>query len=60
MVDSTLVRGCACREIRELFDVAVIPGTACPMAIGTDLPDMRTMLSFDPEFGPLLPESRNA
>ena len=40
-------------EIRELFDVAVLPGTACPMAIGTDSPEIRSMLSYDSEFGPL-------
>jgi uncharacterized protein (TIGR03032 family) len=47
-------------EIRELFDVAAIPGTACPMAIGTDSPEMRTMLSFDPVFGPLSLEGPKA
>lgn len=41
--------------ITELFDIAVIPGVACPMAIGVDSPEMRTMVTFDAEFGPLIP-----
>jgi uncharacterized protein (TIGR03032 family) len=40
-------------EIRELFDIAVVPRAVCPMAIGTDSPEIRNMLSFDPEFGTL-------
>lgn len=41
-------------EIRELFDVAVISGLTCPMAIGADSPEMRNLLSFDSEFGELV------
>ncbi|NBB15861.1 TIGR03032 family protein [Caulobacter sp. SLTY] len=41
--------------ITELFDIAALPGVACPMAVGIDSPDMQTMITFDPEFGPLAP-----
>lgn len=41
--------------IKELFDVAVIPGVECPMALGIGSPDIQSLISFDPEFGPLLP-----
>ena len=41
--------------IRELFDVAVLPGTSCPMALGANSSDIRSLISFDPEFGPLQP-----
>ena len=41
--------------IKELFDVAVIPGVICPMALGTSSPDIRSLISFDREFGPLAP-----
>jgi uncharacterized protein (TIGR03032 family) len=43
--------------IRELFDVAVIPGTDCPMALGASSPDIRSLISFDQEFGPLQPSN---
>jgi uncharacterized protein (TIGR03032 family) len=39
--------------IRELFDVAVIPETRCPMALGVGSPDIQSLISFDAEFGPL-------
>ena len=42
-------------EIKELFDVAVIPETTLPMAIGLNSPEIHSMTSFDREFGPLLP-----
>ena len=42
-------------EIKELFDVAVIPNVACPMALGISSPDIEKMLSYDAEFGPLVP-----
>lgn len=42
-------------EIKELFDVAVIPDVVCPMALGIASPDIETMLSFESEFGPLAP-----
>ncbi len=41
--------------ITELFDIAVIPDTVCPMAIGVDSPDLRSMVTFDPDFAPLDP-----
>jgi len=41
--------------IRELFDVAVIPETICPMALGMNSPDIQSLISFDPEFGALQP-----
>lgn len=44
-------------EIRELFDVAVMPSVQLPMAIGLNTPEIHTMTSFDPEFAPLSPPS---
>ena len=41
--------------IKELFDVAVIPETACPMALGVSSPDIQSLTSFEPEFGSLTP-----
>lgn len=40
--------------IKELFDVAVIPGVQCPMALGVQSPDIQSLISFDAEFGPLI------
>jgi hypothetical protein len=42
-------------EIKELFDVAVIPDVICPMALGAASPDIQSMISFDAEFAPLVP-----
>jgi uncharacterized protein (TIGR03032 family) len=42
--------------IKELFDVAAIPDVACPMALGVNSPDIQSLISFDPEFGPLVPQ----
>lgn len=42
-------------EIRELFDVAVIPEAQLPMAIGLNMPEIHSMTSFDSEFAPLDP-----
>jgi len=39
--------------IKELFDVAVIPETICPMALGVHSPDIQSLISYEPEFGPL-------
>ncbi|HYD13246.1 MAG TPA: TIGR03032 family protein [Allosphingosinicella sp.] len=39
--------------IKELFDVAVIPDVRCPMALGVQSTDIQSLISFDPEFGPL-------
>lgn len=41
-------------DIKELIDVAVLPAARCPMAIGTDSPEIRSLLSFDPEIGSLV------
>jgi uncharacterized protein (TIGR03032 family) len=41
--------------IKELFDVAVIPEAVCPMALGVSSPDIQSLISFEPEFGPLAP-----
>lgn len=41
--------------IRELFDVAVIAGAACPMALGIGSPDIQSLISFDAEFADLVP-----
>jgi uncharacterized protein (TIGR03032 family) len=41
--------------IKELFDVAAIPETICPMALGVSSPDIQSLISFEPEFGPLVP-----
>ncbi|WP_421729556.1 TIGR03032 family protein [Brevundimonas sp.] len=41
--------------VTELFDVAVIPDTVCPMAVSSTSAEMRTILPFDQTFGPLNP-----
>jgi uncharacterized protein (TIGR03032 family) len=41
--------------IRELFDVAVIPQTICPMAIGVDTREISSMITFERDFAPLDP-----
>lgn len=43
--------------ITELFDVVVIPDVRCPMALGLNSPDIQSLISVDPEFGPLTPPS---
>ena len=42
-------------QIAELFDVAIIPDTLCPMAIGINSPEIHSMITFDKEFAPLIP-----
>ncbi len=42
--------------IRELFDVAVLPDVICPMAVGVSSPEIRSLVSHDREFGPLMIE----
>jgi len=44
--------------IKELFDVAVIPDVLCPMALGVQSPDIQSLISFEPEFGPLQPPAQ--
>lgn len=40
-------------HITELFDVAAMPGVACPMSIGLDSLEIRSTISFDPAITPL-------
>ena len=42
-------------QIKELFDVAVIPQTILPMAIGVNSPEIHSMITFDKQFAPLIP-----
>ena len=39
--------------ITELFDVAAMPGVACPMSLGIDSLEIRSTITFDPEIRPL-------
>ena len=41
-------------HVKELFDVAVIPQSQCPMAIGVNSPEIANMISFDKQFAPLI------
>ena len=41
--------------IEELFDVAVIAGKTCPMAVGTQSSEIQSLYSFEQEFGVLRP-----
>ena len=34
-------------NVAEIYDVAVIPGVACPMALGLASPDIRTLITHD-------------
>ena len=34
-------------RIRELFDVAIMEGPLCPMAIGSDVPEQHTLITVD-------------
>lgn len=43
--------------IKELFDVTVIPEVRCPMALGVQSTDIQSLISFDPEFAPLVPQA---
>ncbi len=40
-------------HIKELFDIAILPGVVCPMGVGVNAPEMSTMLNFEETFGPL-------
>jgi uncharacterized protein (TIGR03032 family) len=44
--------------IKELFDVAVIPETRCPMALGVNSSDIQSLIFYDPEFGSLTPPAK--
>ena len=39
--------------IGELFNVGVIPGARCPMALEVGTPEVQHTISFEPTFGPL-------
>jgi uncharacterized protein (TIGR03032 family) len=39
--------------IKELFDVGVIPGSRCPMALGVGTPEVQHTITFDPELAPI-------
>jgi uncharacterized protein (TIGR03032 family) len=41
--------------IGELFDVAVIPDAVCPMAVGPRTAEIRSLISFENDFAPLIP-----
>jgi len=47
-------------HVKELFDVAVIPDAQCPMALGVNSSDIQTLISFDPDFAPLVPAGQVA
>ena len=42
-------------EITELFDVAVLAGVRCPMAVGVDSQEIRSLLTHESDIGPLSP-----
>lgn len=39
--------------IKELFDVGVIPGARCPMALGIGTPEVQQTISIDPDMAPI-------
>jgi uncharacterized protein (TIGR03032 family) len=39
--------------IKELFDVGVIPGARCPMALGIGTPELQHTITFEEEMAPL-------
>jgi uncharacterized protein (TIGR03032 family) len=41
--------------IKELFDVAIVPDTLCPMALGVGSNDIQSLISFEEAFAPLIP-----
>lgn len=41
--------------IDELFDVAILPGVRCPMALGPATPEVQQTISFDSAIAPLPP-----
>ncbi len=42
-------------SITELFDVAVLPGVMSPISMSPEAPGLRTLYSYDADFGPLSP-----
>jgi uncharacterized protein (TIGR03032 family) len=41
--------------VRELFDVTVLPDVQCPMSIGLAAPELRSMITIEAGFAPLIP-----
>jgi len=39
--------------ITELFDIAVLDDGLCPMALGVDSPELKTMVTFETAFAPM-------
>jgi uncharacterized protein (TIGR03032 family) len=39
--------------IKELFDVGVIPGSRCPMALGVGTPEVQHTISYETELAPI-------
>jgi uncharacterized protein (TIGR03032 family) len=39
--------------IKELFDVGVIPGSQCPMALGIGTPEVQSTISIEPDMAPI-------
>jgi uncharacterized protein (TIGR03032 family) len=46
--------------VKELFDVAAIPGAVCPMAIGIDSAEITSMITYERDFAPLDPTAPQA
>jgi uncharacterized protein (TIGR03032 family) len=46
-------------EFSELFDVAVVPATRCAVAIAPDSPVLQDAVTFEHDFAPLAPASRD-
>jgi uncharacterized protein (TIGR03032 family) len=44
-------------HIKELFDVAVIPGAQCAMSVGLGSNEIQSMITFEPTFAPLVPQA---
>ena len=42
-------------HVGELFDVVVLPGVACPMALRPDGEGLESLVSFEPRLGPIDP-----
>ncbi len=46
--------------IKELFDVAVLPGVRCPMAVALGSIELQNMITFDRQFAPRVMPERKA
>jgi uncharacterized protein (TIGR03032 family) len=47
-------------QVTELFDVSVIEGVTCPMLVGPGSGEIQSLISFDPNWGPLDPTAAAA